>query len=493
MKQFSFDTQPKVRYLSESDLSLVHEGALRVLEESGVLFEGADALRILGEAGCDVDRDARIVRIPKAIAEDAIKKIPGSFELWNREGTASMTVGGDHHYFDPGSSGLNFLESDGVTTRPAVTEDMVKLYRLADALPNYRLQSTAISVSDVPEDIVDCYRVWLLLKNSVKPFVSGAYDGPGAQRIADLLITVRGSGEALKEKPLAILDVCSQPPLKWGETSCSNLIDLARLGIPIETISVPMPGAASPATLAGSLVVHLAESISGIVLAQTVNPGAPMVMGGAPMTFDMRHSTTSLNAAETSIISVAYTQLARYYGIPSHNYACLADPKVVDMQAGLESGISAVMAVLGGVNVISGPGMIDFVNTFSLEKLVIDHEIIAMAERLYRGMEITDETLALDLICEMGSSGDYLKTKHTRKFYRAETYTPPAVIDKKNRASWESEGSTTAFDRAKTAVENTLATHTPKPLPKETETALDKAMAKIIKDHGAKNLPVMPG
>jgi trimethylamine--corrinoid protein Co-methyltransferase len=319
----------------------------------------------------------------------------------------------------------------------------------------------------------------MLLKNTTKPFVSGAYEAEGAQRIADLLSTVRGGPETLRKKPLAIMDVCSQPPLKWGETSCSNIIDFARLGIPIETISVPMPGTASPATLAGSLVIHLAESISGMVLAQTVNPGTPMVMGGAPMTFDMRYSTTSLNAVEANIISSAYAQLARYYGMPTHNYACLADPKVVDAQAGLESGISAVMAVLGGVNIISGPGMIDFVNTISLEKLAMDHEIIAMADRLYRGMEVNDETLALDLIKEMGSSGDYLKTKHTRQFYRSETYTPSAVIDQMNRARWTSEGETDVFERARTFVNETLENHVPEPLPKDMEMALDAIMPSI--------------
>ncbi|MDR1495816.1 MAG: trimethylamine methyltransferase family protein [Clostridiales Family XIII bacterium] len=479
MKRYSFDTQPKIRYLSDDEIVRVHEGALRILEGTGVLFEGAEALSILADAGCDVDRDTRIVRIPADRAEDAIRKIPGSFELWNRPGTESLTVGGENYYFDPGSSGLNFLESDGKTVRPAVTDDMVRLYRLADALPHLKLQSTALSVSDVPEDIVDCYRVWLLLKNTTKPFVSGAYEAIGARRITDILSAVRGSEEALREKPLAVMDICSQPPLKWGETSCSNIIDFARFGIPIETISVPMPGTASPATLAGSLVIHLAESISGMALAQAAGPGTPMVMGGAPMTFDMRYSTTSLNAVETSIISTAYAQIARYYGIPSHNYACLADPKVVDAQAGLESGVSAVMATLGGVNIISGPGMIDFVNTFSLEKLVIDHEIIAMADRLYRGMEVNDETLALDLIEEMGSSGDYLKTKHTRKFYRSETYVPSVVIDKMNRARWTSEGETDVFERARAFVDKTLESHVPEPLPPDTEAALDAIMADI--------------
>jgi trimethylamine--corrinoid protein Co-methyltransferase len=492
MKEFTFETQPRIRYLSDGEILKVHEGVMRALAEAGILFESAEALKILEAAGCAVDHDRGVARIPRDVAEQAIRQVPKGFTLWDRDCKNSCYIGGDEYYFDPGSSGLNFLESDGVTARPATSEDMVKVYRLADALPNIRLQSTALSVCDAPESITDCYRLWQLLKNSDKPFISGAYDGAGAARIAALLCALRGSEDALREKPAGIMDICSQPPLKWGDTSCSNIIDFARMGIPIETISVPMPGAASPATLAGSLVVHLAESISGIVLAQCVSPGAPMVMGGAPMTFDMRYSTTSLNAVETNMISISYGQMARYYGMPSHTYACLADPKTVDAQAGLESAMSGVMAVLGGVNIISGPGMIDFVNTFSLEKLLLDNEIIEMIHRLYRGFAVNDETLALDLICKLGVDGDYLKEKHTRQYYRTETYVPPAIIDKKSRATWEMDGSSLFQDRAKDAVATLLEKHEVPPMAEDQAAAVDRAMAHIMDGLGVDSLPLMP-
>ena len=492
MKEFTFDTQPRIRYLSDGEIRTVHNGVMRVLEEAGILFESEEALKILAGVGCTVDPIRGVARIPRAVAERALRQVPEGFTLWDRTSKNSCYIGGDTSCFAPGSSGLNFLESDGVTARPATSEDMIKVYRLVDALPNIRLQSTALSVCDVPERITDCYRLWQLIKNSDKPFISGAYDGAGAARIAALLSALRGGMDALREKPAGIMDICSQPPLKWGDTSCSNLIDFAGMGIPIETISVPMPGAASPATLAGSLVVHLAESISGIVLAQTVNPGTPMVLGGAPMTFDMRHSTTSLNAVETNMISIAYGQMARYYGMPSHTYACLADPKVVDAQAGLESAMSGVMAVLGGVNIISGPGMIDFVNTFSLEKLLLDNEIIEMIYRLHRGFVVNDDTLALDLICKLGVDGDYLKEKHTRQHYRGETYVPPAIIDKKSRATWEMEGRSLFQDRARQAVDTLLEKHEAVPMAEDQAAAVDLAMGRIMEELGIDSLPLMP-
>jgi trimethylamine--corrinoid protein Co-methyltransferase len=479
MSKFTFDTQPKIRYLSNEEIEKIHEGTLKVLEETGVLVECERAIDIYEKGGCTVDRGARNVKIPRALVGKSIESTPESFEVWDRSGEKSYTVGGENYYFDPGSSGLNFLESDNKTARPADTKDMVEIYRLTDALPHIKFAATAVSPDDVPEENKDAYRVYHLLKNTDKPFISGAFDEGGAHRIQKLLAAARGGAQELKEKPLAILDVCSQPPLKWGDTSCNNIIDHATYGIPIETISVPMPGAATPATMAGSVIVHLAESLSGMVLAQLVSPGCRMVLGGAPMTFDMRYSTTSLNAVESSLISCAYAQMARYYGVPSHCYAGLADPKVVDFQAGMESALSALMAVMGGVNIISGPGMIDFVNTFSLEKLAMDNEIIAMADRLFRGIEVNEDTMAVGLIGEMGSEGDYLTTSHTRKYFRKETYIPPEIIDKKNRPAWQAEGQKTIFDRAKEQVEKTLASHTPKPLTEEQEKAIEKVAKEI--------------
>jgi trimethylamine--corrinoid protein Co-methyltransferase len=210
------------------------------------------------------------------------------------------------------------------------------------------------------------------------------------------------------------------------------------------------------------------------------------------MTFDMRYSTTSLNAVETNIIAAAYAQMAKHYGVPSHCYACLADSKLVDMQAGLESGMSALATVMGGVNIISGPGMIDFVNTFSLEKLLADNEIIAMTDRLQRGMEVNDDTLAVDLIIDIGTDGDYLRTKHTRKFFRGETYVPPAVIDKKSRATWTADGESVMFDRARDEVKKILDTHAPVQIDPDTEKALDTAMKEIMADLGVESLPIMP-
>ena len=492
MAKFNFHSQPRLRFLKDEEILKIHAAALGVLEHTGVFFDSEEALAILKAAGCTVDEETRIVRFPGVLVDKSLAAVPETFALFDRNGENPLTVGGDHCYFDPGSAGLNFLEDDNRTARPAASADIVKIYRLTDALEHYPIQSTAVSLNDVPKKITDCYRVYLLLKHTVKPMAAGAFDVEGIGNIAKLLVQIRGSEEALRAKPLAIIDVCSSPALKWTHISCQNIIDCARLGLPVETISVPMPGAVSPATLAGSLLIHVVETLSGIVLAQSVNPGNPMIFGGAPMTFDMRYSTTSLNAVESNLISTAYGQMARYYGIPCHTYAGLADPKTVDAQAGLETAFSALLAAVGGLNVVAGPGMLDFVNTFSLEKLVIDHEIIAMIERLKQGFEVNEETLALDLIAELGPGGDYMSSEHTLRHFREELYIPPAVIDKKNRNAWEADGGDDIFARARARVTDILHHHEVPSLDPATSAGLDAAMVEIMTNLDVSALPLGP-
>ena len=492
MAKFAFENQPKLTYITEPQVKLLHEKALEVLERTGVYFQSGKVLDILEGEGCEVDRSKGTAKFPPAFIEECVRRVPETFDIYDRDGNFAMTVGGDSFSFDPGSSGLMFLEHDNLTARDCVAEDLKNISILTDALENYGFQSTALSPSDVPTSICDVYRVYILLKNSPKPVLTGAFDVDGVENIASLMAAVSGGLDELRKKPNVVFDVCSIAPLQWSDVSSQNLIDLAKLGLPVETISVPIPGAASPVTLAGSLLVFLVETLSGIAVVQSVNPGNPMIFGGAPMTFDMRSATTSLNSVESSILAGCYSQMGRYYGMPVHCYAGLADSKIVDAQAGLETAMSGLAAVMSGVNIISGPGMLDFVNTFSLEKLVIDNEMIAMAKRIDRGIDISEETLAVDLIDERGHGGDYISTPHTAKWFRKELYLPPLTIDKMNRVKREKKGEIDIYERARKEVLRILENHKPRPLGEEREAILDDSFRKIMESKKVENLPFVP-
>lgn len=479
MEKFSFKSQPKLRILTEEQIITIHEKALNLLEDTGVYFQGEGALQVLAKNGANVDFETKIVKFPPQMVIEAIEKVPSTFQLYNRSGEPAATLGEDNVYFDPGSSGIRFLESDGKTAREAVGADLVKIAKVCEAMDHVELLATALTPYDIPKNIGDCYRVYALLKHSTKPFITGAYSAKGVNAIRELLAADAGGYDALKAKPRAVLDITSLPPLKWTEVSCQNILDAAAYGLPIETISVPLLGAAAPATFAGCVLLHTVETLSGIVLTQLVNPGNPMVYGGAPMYFDMKNMTTSLNSIETNIIGAAYAQMGKYYGIPVHTYAALSDSKTNDSQAGLETAVSGIVASLAGIDIISGPGMLDFCNTFSLEKLVIDNEICGMAHRLLKGIEFSEETLAAELISEMGSFGDYLSTKHTLKWFRKEPYLPSAVIDRQNFEKWQEKGGKSSFDHARQIVEEILENPKAPALSPEKNEALDNAWRTI--------------
>jgi len=480
MEKFSFQSQPKLRMLTDEQITVIHEKALDILENTGVYFQNQKALQVLADNGANVDFNTKIVKFTPQMVIKAIEKAPSSFQLYNRKGDPVATIGDDNVYFNPGSAGIRFLEADGKTAREAVGTDLVKIAKVCEAMDHIDLLSTALTPYDIPQNIGDSYRVYALLKHSTKPFITGAYSVQGMSSIRELLAIDSGGYNNLKAKPRAVLDITSISPLKWTEISCNNILDAAEYGLPIETISVPLLGAASPATLAGSVLLHTVETLSGIILTQLVNPGNPMVYGGAPMLFDMKNLTTSLNSIETSIISAAFSQMGKYYGMPVHTYSCLSDSKINDSQAGLETAISGVAALLADINIISGPGMLDFCNTFSLEKLVIDNEICGMAHRLAKGINFTDETLAVDLISEMGSHGDYLSSKHTFKWFKKEPYMPSSVIDRQNFDKWHENGSKSSFEHAREIVEEIMKSPKAPALSSKMSDALDDTWRKIV-------------
>jgi len=257
-------------------------------------------------------------------------------------------------------------------------------------------------------------------------------------------------------------------------------------------VSMPLAGATGPATLIGSVVQHAAECLSGVIIHQLAQAGSPIVWGGSPAAFDMRAGTTPMGAIETMMIDMAYAQVGKSIkpgGLPTHAYMGMSDAKVVDAQNGLESGIGTVLAALAGVNMVSGAGMLDFESCFSLEKLVIDAEIIGMAKRLIRGMDDSEEPLALTIMRQVGHAGNFLKTRHTRKWFRKEQYIPSAVIDRDFRQTWEDKGAQDTAARAHERVEEVVAAYQPKPLPADVVKELEAITVRAAKARGLDQLP----
>jgi len=419
--------RPKLELLDRTLMERILREAFQLLESPGVRL-APYVFELLATAGARLENG--VAHIPEKLARRALASAPHEFFLYDRGGRPAVHYGADDVHFDPGSSCLNILDSETQQARPAQSADLIRLVQVAEMLPQYAAQSTAVVCNDVPQEIGDWYRLLLVLWYSEKPVVTGAFSGSSLKTMIDLLVEESGSERALGQRPRAIFDVCPSPPLNWSEFASHNIVDLARAGIPAEIVSMPLAGGTAPVTLAGAVVQHAAECLSGITIHQLAQPGAPIVWGGAPAIFDMRAGTTPMGAIETAMLDLACCQVGKYLNLPTHGYLVASDAKQLDAQAGMESGISALLGALAGINMISGAGMLDFLACHSVEKLVIDAEAIASAQRLVRGIEPRTESLALSMFAQAGLQGDFLRLKETRMLFRSEQHFPSSVIER---------------------------------------------------------------
>jgi len=480
--------RPKLELLSQDLIKKIINEALAVLEKHGIFVENQEAIELFKEAGANVDESSQRVYITPHIVEDSLSSTPSVIKLYDRSGEKEFIAGGDEVHFNPGSAAVTILDHKTQEERKAVTEDLVKFVRITECLEHIHFQSTGIISSDVPDIISDCYRLYIGLLFSSKPIVTGTFRVEGFKPMYDMLVAVRGSEKNLAEKPLAIFDACPSPPLKWSNLTAQSLIDSSRAGIPSELISMGMTGATSPVTITGTLVQHVAENLCGLVICQLAKKGAPVIFGGSPSSFDMRKGTTPMGAIETIMIDSAYAQVAKYLNLPTHAYMGLSDSKVNDNQAGFETGIGAVLAALAGINVVSGPGMMDFESCQSLEKLVIDNEICGMAFRLTDGISQRDEPIAKDLFEGFTADTQFLSMPHTRKWYRQE-HTFPRVIDRDTYDAWVSLGKKSIAERASKEVERLLQESPPSSIEENIIRELRKIMLNDAKKNGITSLP----
>ena len=480
---------PGIRILSEPVLSKIVDEAIDVLERVGILVENSEARSLLAEYGQDVDDTSGTVRFRLETVEWALDSVPKNLSIFDRTGGREMRLQGDAVHFNPGSSALRILDRKTNRPRPATAADVVQFVRLVDALPGYAAQSTGLIASDVPQSIADRFRLYLCLRFGSKPVVTGTFTADGFAAMHKMLCLVRGGEEALRQHPLAIFDCCPSAPLRWSELGAHDVMACARAGVPAELVPMALSGATAPVTLAGTLVQAAAENLAGLVLHQCAAPGAPLIWGGSSAIFDMRYGTTPLGAIETMMLALANAEMAKYLGLPSHAYLALSDAKQLDAQAGFETGVGAVLAVLAGINIISGPGMLDFESCQSLEKLLLDHEICTQALRLKRGIESRGEIFAEDLFGNIREGDYFLTAESTLRWFREEFVMPGPVLERRNLQEWEAAGAPTLLDRARDEVERLLAEHSVQPLEETLAHELETFMLSEARRAGMEHLP----
>jgi trimethylamine--corrinoid protein Co-methyltransferase len=466
--------------------------AIQLLREPGVMVHNDEGLDVLSEAGAVIDRNSQVVRIPERMIYEALESAPEEFFLYSLDRQPVVHYGGDRMQFDPGSAAVTILDGKTGVHRKPNTGDYVNFVKLVETLPQIDAQSTALVCSDVVQEIGDLYRLYLALCFMRKPIVTGAFRKDTWWTMYELLKLIMGGSDTLRKFPIAIFDICPSPPLLWSDLTCQNLIDCSRNNVPIQLVSMPLAGATAPVTLAGAIVQHAAENLSGVVISQMINPGSPVVWGGSPAAFDMRYGSTPMGAPETWLLNAGYVQIGKSLNLPTHVYMGMSDAKLLDAQCGMESMGGVMVAVLTGANMISGAGMLDYETCQSFEKLVIDAEMIKLVKRLLAGIQIREEPIARNIIKEMGHKPDYLRHSHTRRWFREEIQHPSDLIDRKSLNDWISSGSLSMRQRANQYVENLLTQNTHPGIERKLHAELRKVTQEAARRFGMVELPPLP-
>jgi trimethylamine--corrinoid protein Co-methyltransferase len=468
--------RPRLQLLDDTLIERILTEAKRILAEVGMEVRGAEMRRRLLEAGLPAADGGRIL-FPPDVVERAIATTPKSFTLYDRDGNPHAELGGDAVHFVPASSGLKILDHRTGETRLADTADFVQYVRLADGLPHIAYLATAFSTNaDIEAGVSDAWRLFLCLTQSRKPVVSGAFTEHGVGRMAEMMQLFRHDRADLIARPMSIFTITATGMFRYSEDSCQNMLDCVQWGIPVEIVPVTLMGLIAPVSVVGATVFHVADVLAGLTMAQVVRPGAPVLFGGAPAEFHMRAATSPMLGIQALRLDMAYVAVAKALRLPTQGYLALSDGKTLDAQAGAETFGSALLAALAGVNSVSGPGMLDFVLTFSLPKLVLDDELCGQALHFVRDVAPLDDLPTLDLVREVMAEQHLITAAHTMAHWPSELYLPAPVIDRDNRENWQRAGGKDLVQRATDEVERRLANYEPL----ETDARLVAEMERLI-------------
>jgi len=448
--------------LSQEQCQKLHNACLTILERTGVRLYEPEAIELAKKAGADVS-DGNRVRIPARLVEWALSVAPKEVTIYVRNGQAAMQVGGQRSYCGPGSDCLNIVDPRTNQRRRPLLKDVVEAMTVCDTLENINFVMSMFLPSDVNQSIADRYQMEVMLNTTTKPIVFVTYDMSGCLDAIEMAEAVAGSPAALQAKPFVTCYINVTTGLRHNEEALQKLLFLAGKGLPAMYIPVTSAGTTGPVTMAGTLALNNAGVLTGLVLSQLKREGAPVIVPGwGGEGIDMRTMVDPYCGADQRGLAEA---LAHFYNLPMFSLAGCTDAKVVDQQAGIEAALTLMVDILAGGNIIHDLGYLESGLTGSLAQLAICDEIVEWIRQSAAELVINDETLALELIDEMGLDGEFLSSEHTLAHFRDRWY--PRLFERYNYEDWVTNGSKTMAERAAERVDEILATHRAEPLSPE--------------------------
>lgn len=432
------DHSSRNRFLSSEQINQVHEYALQLIETVGCKVQCKEALDILGRVGCDVREPTR-VKIPRKLVMESIESAPKQIQIYDRDGSLAMFLEMDSCYYGTGSDCPNTIDLYSGERRQSTKDDIGKLARFCDALPNIDfVMSFGIAQDEhAGGDFVHGYEAMLL--NTKKPAIVTGHGRNDMLTMIEMAAASRGGFDEIKEKPSLVLYTEPMSPMIHTEMGVSKGLVCCEYGIPFIYIGSPMMGANGPATIEGTMVQAVAECLSGLVIFQNKKPGAKFIFGGDATVMDMGTMIFSYGAPELNTLNGGLADMAHYYGLPFFCIAGSTDSKILDAQAGLEYAISLYNATLNGCNIIHDCGYLESGLTSSFESVLFADEIISMLKHFLKPLQFNSNSIPLDVMNNVGPGGSFLKEQHTRNNYK-KVFWFPRFLDRRHYESWRQDG-----------------------------------------------------
>ena len=434
--------------LSHDDAMAIHNGALRILEEIGVQIDDeATRKDLLENHDCRQNEDGYI-RIPAARVDRALSSVPDKVELFDRNGQRVVDTTADRPAYCAGHNCVNILDHRSGDLRPGVLQDLANTAKTCEALPHIDVACSLGYPTDVPPEEEARRSVNTMMDNTVKPIAFTAHDEIKAEAIWHSMAERLGGWQALGDKPCGLDLTGPVSPLKLGDELCRRLQLGARNNLPVVCYPAIFPGMAGPITMAGVLAQSAAETLAGVVIHQIAAPGAPVLAGSSVLPMDMKSATIAYGGPEYMLGNLGGTDYYNAIGLPSWIGAGCSDSHCVDAQAAAEVGANLALASLAGTAFIHNLGFLSSGRTGSLEMLVLCDELIGWAARFAQGIEVTEETIGVDVVKRAAKDNSYLTDDHTTDRYLTESWYPP-LSERSDAMFWKDAGAVTMQDKIK--------------------------------------------
>jgi len=470
------NTTPRFQMLSESQCEEIYFSALQLLERTGIDISDGGIRDFLQNKGVLIQEGRAY--LPASIVQQALDTAPKVFTIYGRGGeeSDSIPIRPNYVHYGPGSGCINFMDPRSGERRGFLREDAATTARVADALPNIDFVQPLGSIPVRPE-MTDIYEFAEQITHTTKPLVVYSRTLEIIQTMHQIAIAVAGSEKEFIRRPNYLVLGSPGSPLFADTEPSKRVIYCAEHKIPYISCSAVTLGATAPATIAGALIQVVAEELMEVVLTQLANPGAPVMMGGIHSVMDMQTGILAYGAPEMNMLVAAQTEIARYLGLPFFSTAGCTDSKVVDQQAAIEGALSIMISGLSGANLIHDVGYIEYGSTGSLQQLVLMDEVIGMVKHLLEGIDVTEKSMATDVIDRVGPRGQYLTDEHTFQHFKSEFWFP-TLMDRSSWDKWSQKGSKPCGQRVQEKLDHILDTHEVNPLVNEVREEINAILAR---------------